>query len=434
MFSALLVALREGVEAALVVGICLAYLGKIGRRDLARPVWYGVGAALLASVAAAALLEKVAWNQETVEGFFLVAAAALLVTMIVWMRRMARRLRGHIEERVGLLAGRARFAALGLFLFVFVLVLREGIETVLLLGAVALNTEGVLLALGTLLGLALAVALGLFFFQGTLPIRLDRFFDATSLMLVIVATQLTLTGLHELSEGQIIPSGPRTMAVLGPIARNDVFFFALLLLTGAWLVGRELLHRRHAAPSGRALGTSPAAPVQGEPAATESEERLRRWRQQRERRWMSLTAVTAFVVLIALTAEHLSARAAAELSPATPVESSDDAIRLPAAQVNDGNLHRFSFTRGATTTRFLVIRRPDGTLATALDACQICGPIGYYQQGRNVICKNCAAVIYIPSIGLPGGCNPIPIASRLEAGELVIPVSELGAAPAPAHP
>jgi len=175
MFSAFLVALREGVEAALVVGICLAYLGKIGRRDLARPVWYGVGAAVLASFAAAALLEKLAWNQEAVEGFFLLAAAGLLVTMIIWMRRVARRLRGEIEQRVGLLAGRARFAALGLFLFVFVLVLREGIETVLLLGAVALNTQDLLTVFGAALGLALAVALGLVAFLavgGLIPLWL----------------------------------------------------------------------------------------------------------------------------------------------------------------------------------------------------------------------------------------------------------------------
>jgi len=416
MFSAFLVALREGVEAALVVGICLAYLGKIGRRDLARPVWYGVGAALLASLAAARLLEKFAWNQEAVEGFFLLAAAALLVTMIVWMRRVARSLRGHLEQRVGLLAGRARFAALGLFLFVFVLVLREGIETVLLLGAVALNTEGLLLLFGTALGLALAVALGLFFFKGTLPIRLDRFFDATSLMLIIIAAQLTLTGIHELSEAMVVPSGPRMMALLGPIVRNDIFFFVLLLATGAWLVGRELLHRRHAAP-----------------ARSEADERLRRWRRQRERRWMTATATTAFVVLMALAAEHVYARAAAELSPATPVEPAGEEIRLPVAQVNGGTLHRFSFTHGATTTRFLVIRRPDGSLVAALDACQICGPQGYYQEGGNVICKNCAAVIYIPSIGLPGGCNPIPVASRVESGELVIPVGELGSGPAPDH-
>jgi uncharacterized membrane protein len=93
--------------------------------------------------------------------------------------------------------------------------------------------------------------------------------------------------------------------------------------------------------------------------------------------------------------------------------------------VGDGNLHRFSFTQDGTTVRFIVIRKPDGKLAAALDACQLCGPLGYYQQGGNVICKNCAAVIYIPSIGQPGGCNPIPISSRVEAGELILSASEL---------
>lgn len=415
MLSALLLSLREGLEAALVVGICLAYLGKIGRRELVRPVWYAVGAACFASLAAAALLEKMAWNQERVEGFFLVLAAGLLVTMIVWMRRVARSLRGRIEQRVGGLAGRGRFAALGLFLFVFVLVLREGIETVLLLGAVALNTEGLLLLFGTVLGLGLAVALGFFFFKGTLPIRLDRFFDATSLMLIIVAVQLTLAGFHDLSEALVIPSGPRLMAWLGPIARNDVFFFVLLLATAAWVTARELLYRRHAAPLPAGLN--------------EAEHRLRRWQQQRERRWMTAAAVAAFVALLALSAEHVYARGATELSPATPVEAASDVVRIAVAQVNDGILHRFSFTREHATVRFIVIRRPDGHLATALDACQICGPLGYYQQGGNVICRNCAAVIYIPSIGLPGGCNPIPIASRVEGGELVIPLSELGVGP-----
>lgn len=411
MLSALLVSLREGVEAALVVGICLAYLRKIGRLDLQRPVWYGVGVALAASLAAAALFEKFAWNQETAEGFFLLVAAVLLVTMIVWMRRVARSLRGQIEQRVGLLAGRARFAALGLFLFVFVLVLREGIETVLLLGAVSLNTEGLLLLFGTLLGLALAVALGVFFFKGALPIRLDRFFDATSIMLIIIAVQLSLTGIHELSEASLFPSGPRMMALLGPLVRHEIFFFVILLATATWLVARELLHRRHAAPVPANLN--------------EAEQRRRRWEQRRERRWMTATAVTAFVVLVALTADYVYARSTAELSPATPVEAVGDAVRIPVVQVNDGNLHRFRLTRNNTGIRFIVIRRPDGRLATALDACQICGPQGYYQQSGKVICKNCAAVIYIPSIGLPGGCNPVPVESRVEGGQLVIPISEL---------
>lgn len=411
MFSALLISLREGVEAALIVGICLAYLRKIDRRDLERPVWLAVGVALLVSLATAALLERLAWSQESVEGFLMLVAAALLVGMIAWMRRVARSLRREIEGEIGRLAGREGVAALGLFLFVFFMVLREGIETVIFLSAVALNTEGLLLLFGTLLGLALAVALGLFFFKGTLPIRLDRFFEATSLMLLVVVVQLFLTGLHELSEATVIPSGPWMMRTLGPIVRNDVFFFVVLLGTAGWLVSRELLRRRHAAPLPAGLN--------------EAELRRRRWEQQQERRWMTATVVTLFVVLVALTAEHVYARAAAQLSPATPVEARGKEVRLPVASVNDGNLHRFNLTHGNTGVRFIVIQHPDGQLVAALDACQICGPLGYYQDGPNVICKNCAAVIYIPSIGLPGGCNPIPVASRVEGAELVIPVSEL---------
>ena len=420
MLSALLISLREGVEAALIVGICLAYLRKINRRDLEQPVWAAVAAALLASLAAAALLERLAWNQETVEGFLMLVAAGLLVGMILWMRRVARSLRGEIEGEVGRLASAGGFASLGLFLFVFFMVLREGIETVIFLSAVSLNTEGFLVVFGTALGLGLAVALGLFFFKGTLPIRLDRFFEATSLMLIVIVVQLTLTGIHELSEALVLPSGPWMMRTLGPIVRNDVFFFALLLATALWLLARELLHRRHA-----------VAPPAG---LNEAELRRLRWQQLRERRWMAATVVTASVVLIALTADHVYARAAAQLSPAESIESVNGEIRLPLAQVNDGTLHRFQLLHGNTGVRFIVIRRPDGQVVAALDACQICGPLGYYQDGTNIICKNCSAVIPPLSIGLPGGCNPIPVSSRVAGTELVIPAGELtGESPAGQH-
>ena len=410
MLSAFLVSLREGVEAALVVGICLAYLRKINHRHLERPVWYAVGAALLASLAAAALLERFGGNEEKFEGYLMLAAALLLVTMILWMRRVARSLRGQIEGRLESLAGRGRFAALGLFAFVFAMVLREGVETVIMLRAVSLSTDGFLLLFGTLAGLALAVALAAFFFLGTLPIRLDRFFDATSLMLIIISVQLTLTGIHELSEALVIPSGPGMMRVLGPIVRHDVFFLVVILGAAAWFVGRELLRHRHAQPISSQLN--------------EAEQRRRRWQQERERRWMTATAVAAFVVVVTLTADFLYARSAAQLSPATPVTAASEAVRIPVAEVNDGNLHRFRLTEGITTVRFIVIRHPDGHLAAALDACRICGPLGYYQDGQNVICRNCSAAIYIPSIGLPGGCNPIPLASSVEDDELVIPVAQ----------
>ncbi|MBI4462878.1 MAG: DUF2318 domain-containing protein [Acidobacteria bacterium] len=413
MLSAFLIALREGVEAALVVGIVLLYLRKTARPRLERWVWFGVVAALVASVALAVALERFAWNQETVEGFLLLVAAVLLVTMIVWMQRVARRLRQGIEQRVEHIAGGSRFAALGLFLFVFLMVAREGAETVLMLAGVAVNTEGLLVLLGLGLGLGTAIALGVSFFKGMLPIRLDRFFHVTSLVLVIVAVQLTLTGLHELSEAMVIPSGPRMMALLGPIVRNEVFFFVVVLAAAGWLVARELLLRRQGAFSVGSLN--------------EAEQRRERWRHRQQRRWMSVAATTTFGIALILTAEYVYARNDQALSPARPVVAEGAVIRIPASPLRGGNLHRFAWTDRDATVRFLVIEHPTGGLATALDACQLCGIVGYYQREGNVICKNCAAVIYIPSIGQGGGCNPIPLASRIEDDTLVIQVDDLRA-------
>ena len=76
------------------------------------------------------------------------------------------------------------------------------------------------------------------------------------------------------------------------------------------------------------------------------------------------------------------------------------AVRIPVASVNDGNLHRFAIEEAGVHVRFIVIRRPDQSLVAAFDACEICGNQGYYQKGPNVICKNCASAIFIPSIGV----------------------------------
>jgi len=392
MLSAFLISLREGLEAALVVGICLVYLSKIGRRDLARPVWYGVAAALALSGVAAYLLEHFAWNQEGVEGVLMLVAAALLVSMIIWMRRVARTLRGDIEGKVNTLTGRGSAAALGLFLFVFAMVLREGIETVIFLGALSFNAEGLPLVVGTALGLAAAVVVGLFFFKGALPVPLGRFFDATSLMLIVITVQLVLSGLHELSEGEIIPSGPWMMRLLGPVVRNEIFFFVVLLATAAWLVGRELLQRRP---------------------------------QASERRWMTAGVAAALVALVVLTAEHIYARGANDLPAVLPVQASSDTVRIPLEWVSDGALHRFRFTHERTSIRFFVVTRPDGRLAVRLEACSICGAHPYHRDGDSVVCRNCDASIPLNFIDTSGGCNPIKAEAHAEGEELVIPVASL---------
>ena len=242
MLSSLLIALREGVEASLIVGIVLVYLNRSGRAALARYVWAAVVCAVLMSGVVAYLLSYWNINEDGFEGVLLLVAAFFVVSMVIWMNRIARKLKKEIEARVEKLAERPESAAgWGLFLFVFLMVVREGAELALILRAVEFSAQGVNVWIGTLLGLGIAVAVGLFFFKGTLRIPLGRFFAATSIILMIVAFQLALTGIHELSEAQWLASSQREMAIVGPIVRNDVFFFVVILGAVAILVVREWL-------------------------------------------------------------------------------------------------------------------------------------------------------------------------------------------------
>ena len=126
------------------------------------------------------------------------------------------------------------------------MVVREGAELALILRAVEFSAAGVDVWIGTILGLAIAVAVGVFFFQGTLRVPIGRFFAVTSIILMIVAFQLALTGIHELSEAQWIASSQREMAIVGPVVRNDVFFFVVILGAVVILVLREWLKLAHA--------------------------------------------------------------------------------------------------------------------------------------------------------------------------------------------
>jgi high-affinity iron transporter len=410
MLASLLVALREGVEAALVVGIVLLYLARTGRRHLARPVWIGVGLAVLASGGVAALLDRWQVNQDGFEGIMLVTAAVFVVTVIVWMNRVARNLRKEIERKVEGFSHRDGWGAgLGVGAFVFLLVVREGVELALILRAVEFSTASLEVAIGTVLGLAIAVLVGVSFFQGTLRVPLGRFFKVTSLILIVVAFQLLLTGLHEMSEAMWLPSSRREMALVGPLVRNEVFFFVVVLGLAAVLAIREWSSIPAAAP---AAGANPA------------ERRRAEWDVRRQRHWLVGSAAVCIVVLIALTGESVYDRAAAAPPPAVAVTATGSTVRLPLASLAAPPVHFYTAVVDGTTLRFLTVHKPDGSFTAALDACEICGAAGYTVQGSNLVCRNCSSPIYIASVGSAGGCNPIYLPSHVDNGALVVDFSK----------
>jgi high-affinity iron transporter len=414
LLSAFLIALREGVEASLVVGIILVYLTRTGRAHLARFAWYGVAAAVALSLGIAIALDRFRISEDGFEGVMLLVAAAFVITMIVWMNRVARHLKKEIEQKVEAYAARVGDAAgWGIFLFVFLMVVREGAELALILRAVEMSTEGLQVWIGTLTGVAAAVAVGGFFFKGTLKIPLQRFFAATSIILMLVVFQLAITGLHELSEAQWLPSSKTEMAVVGPIVRNDLFFFVFIFGAAALLVVREWQSATHASAV--------------KSAGNDAERRLLQSQNRRQRRWMAAAASACLIVILALTADFIYARANSAAPTITKIAVQGTDVRVPIAQVQDGDMHLFSADVNGQVVRFMIIKKPNGW-GTALDACRICGAEGYRQDGQNVVCRHCGSAIYVPTIGEAGGCNPIGVPSHVDGANLVLDVSALAQA------
>jgi high-affinity iron transporter len=200
-----IIGLREGVEAALIVGIVAAFLRKQGRRDALRAMWLGVALAILLCVGAAIALQVVNRDlpqrqQEQLETVVALVAVAMVTWMIIWMRRNARGLAATLRSSAAqALAEGSTFALVAM---AFIAVIREGLETaVFLLAAFQNSTDPKFAGGGAAAGLAVAVALGYLIYRGGVRIDLDRFFRVTAALLVLVAAGLVASAIHTAHEG-----------------------------------------------------------------------------------------------------------------------------------------------------------------------------------------------------------------------------------------
>jgi high-affinity iron transporter len=214
--AAFLITLREGIEAALVISIILAYLNTIGRRDRHGIVWAGGGAALAISLVSGAVIFSTAGAlskeaEAAFEGIASLVAVGVLTWMIFWMRRQARFIKGELQERVDLAL--ASGSAIALPALAFVVVVREGLETVLFLfSAIRTTTAGpvALGYVGAALGLAVAGVLGYLVYRGGIRLNLRTFFKVTGALILVVAAGLLAGGVHELQEIGWIGGGAAT--------------------------------------------------------------------------------------------------------------------------------------------------------------------------------------------------------------------------------
>lgn len=419
MLQAFIITLREGVEASLIVGIVFAYLSKIDRHDLKKTVFWALGSAVAASVLVAVGISRLQYNPDVVEGWVMLVAAFFTGSMIWFMNKTARSMKGEIEAKIAKATGGG--SQFGLFLLVFLLVLREGVETVLILSAVSLNSTELLSFIGTTLGVAVSVVFGVMFIRGSVKINLQRFFKVTSVILYFVTFQLLVSGLHELSENGVLPSSTAEMQYIGPIVRNDLFFFVTMLALAALMI---LMEQRRRIPALLPADASPA------------EKRKAQWSASREKFWMTAVISASFLFIFLSTAEFIYAKSTTALSATNPVTLVGDQVTVPVSDITadtgESKLHRYGVHvddgKGhSPEVRFLLFKKPDGNIVSVADACTICGPVGFYIGTQGIVCKMCASPLNSSSMGQPGGCNPIPLKSSIVNGQVIIAAADLKA-------
>ncbi len=206
--AALLITLRETLEASLVVGIMLAFLHRTKNRNYNPVIWLGVAAGVATSIAAAALIARIGTSftgraEAIYEGIMMLVAAILVLSMVLWLSRKGKMLQKNIEKKmeVHLASG----ALLSLFLLVYTSVLREGIETVIFLQAALYQSQSITQNIGAIAGIVLAIGIAWLLFRGMLRwCSIGKFFRYTGVLLSLFAISLIVQGVHELFEAGLI--------------------------------------------------------------------------------------------------------------------------------------------------------------------------------------------------------------------------------------
>lgn len=209
MFNSLLITLREGLEAALIIGIILGYLAKVNQKHYYKHVFAGVGFGIGSSIVAAILFQTLTGGfdgkaEQIFEGVILLAAVFILTSMVLWMNRQSKNLGAEIQEKLDSAIGGNH--VWGLVSLAFVSIFREGIEIVLFMNATVSNSSPENSMIGGILGLASAMLIAWFVFKSSVKLNLKTFFQVTGAFIILISAGMLAAGIRELGEAGVLPT------------------------------------------------------------------------------------------------------------------------------------------------------------------------------------------------------------------------------------
>ncbi|OGO78351.1 MAG: hypothetical protein A2Y23_09295 [Clostridiales bacterium GWB2_37_7] len=415
--QSLIITLREGIEAALVVGIILTYLSRTKQDYLKRNVYWGVGISVALSILVAVVFQLINFDpeNEVLEGTMFLIAGIFVLSLIIWMNKTSKNMGKEINERLDAIVEKKKGQALGIFLFTVFMVFREGVETVIFIFTLASGSSTASSIIGAVFGIILAAAFAYIFIKGSSGIDISRLFKVLNIILYLLVIRLFAGTIHEFGEVQFIPLKPAAASIIGFIVRdNSLLIVSIILVTIPLLM----------------MVFSKAKKDFGQLAGVDKRRRLAELNLQRN---FKIAAITLIVIMdILLGYEFVGAVTKKVIDPIPlKIEVVGGVVKVPVANLGDRILNKFSYvTDDNVNIRFMLIKRADGTIGSGFDSCLVCGSKkgGYYQeQGdtETVICKNCNAPIPIPTIGFPGGCNPVELKYEIENDNVVIKEADL---------
>jgi high-affinity iron transporter len=242
MWQGFTIALREGIEAFLIVALTLSYLQRTGRPALARAVYAAIAVSAVTCGAAGYLFSK-AVNQPLWEGILALVAAALVGSLLVYMKRVSARLKSDIESRLEARAHAATTSGAfwGVFAFALLMITREGMETALLIATALFQMKSSSVMIGLGVGLVCAAGIGFLWTRIGRDVPLKTLLNVSAVFLAIFLLQLVLYGIHELSEARLFPSSQAihdATEILGPDGKiGHILAYALAVIPTVWLLG-----------------------------------------------------------------------------------------------------------------------------------------------------------------------------------------------------
>ena len=240
MWQGFTIAFREGIEMFLIVALILSYLRRTGRPALRRAVYAGLAVSAVTCYGAF-LLFRQASNQALWEGILAIVAAASVASWLVYMKRVAGRLKKDIETRIEVrtTAASPSRAFWGVFALTLLMITREGMETALMISTALFQIRSAAVTLGLALGLAAAITIGLAWTRLGRAVDLKALLNIFAVFLLIFVVQLLLYGVHELSEARVLPASEaigEATEILGPDGRiGHVLTYLLAIVPTVWL-------------------------------------------------------------------------------------------------------------------------------------------------------------------------------------------------------